>query len=87
MAKGFKRNCFAFRQIKRGDTYYLDCKVLRGVDNCENCKTYKTWKQIYDEEENILKPRFKELFPWWPFESTIPNSIRKNLERDKRNER
>ena len=82
----FKRNCFAFGQVKRDDKYYLQCKVLRDVSDCNLCKTFKTWKQIFDEEENIIKPRMKELYPWWEFESSIPKSIRRRLEYEKKTE-
>lgn len=84
----FKKNCFAFRQIKNGQGhYYLDCKILCGVDNCDNCSSFKTWKQIFDEEEDIIKPRMKELYPWYEYESTIPANIRRRLEHERKFEK
>ena len=81
----FKRNCFAFAQNKNGQGhYYLKCKILQNVESCDGCSSYKTWKQIFDEEEDIIKPRMKELYPWYDYESTIPKNIRRQLEHERK---
>lgn len=70
--------------MKNGQGYCLKCKILRNVESCDGCSSFKTWKQIFDEEENIIKPRLKKLYPWYEYESTIPKRIRQRLEYERK---
>lgn len=75
----FKEDCFAFCKRNNG----FKCRVLKDMNTCENCKTYKTWHDIYIEEETKIKPRLELL--GIKFKTGIPYYIRKEFENEYKN--
>ena len=43
----YKTDCFAYG-CSDGE---FECRILDDMQNCENCSTYKTWHQCYEEQK------------------------------------
>lgn len=68
----YKTDCFAWHPS--------GCRVFECEDkwNCDNCSSYKTWEQCYEEQKKCEK-RLKEMCKKFRFEYSIPADILKEL--------
>lgn len=71
----YKEDCFAYD--KRG------CRVLDDMQTCDNCSTYKTWKQCYEEQKKC-RERLTAICKKYRFEWSIPNDILRGFIEDER---
>lgn len=56
------------------------CSVLNHI-KCENCKTYKTWEQVY-EQQKACKKRLADRLPNVTYQITVPKKILAILEEE-----
>lgn len=75
----YKTDCFAYG-CSDGE---FECRILDDMQNCENCSTYKTWHQCYEEQKKCYK-RLKELSKKFKFEWSIPEDILRGFMADER---
>lgn len=70
-----KTDCFAYESGT--------CRILDDAD-CENCSTYKTWEQTYQEQKKCEK-RLKNIAKIYQFEYSIPKEILQQFRKKERN--
>lgn len=74
------KDCFACDIQTTNGHEYFHCKILMQQEDCTGCKSYKTWWDIYRQEEDIIKPRLKRINPSYEYKSAIPKKIREIYE-------
>ena len=72
--------------INKTDCVASECGTCRILDdaNCENCSTYKTWEQTYEEQKKCEK-RLKDRGGIYEFKYSIPKDILQQFRKEERN--
>lgn len=68
MLKKPLEDCFAFDH---------ECRVLK-TDSCEGCRTYKTWRQVY-EQQKVCKARAEE--HGYTYKIVLPEKVLEEFEK------
>lgn len=73
----YKTDCFAYDKC--------GCRIFEHEDNwqCDNCSSFKTWKQCYEEQKKC-EERLKAICKKFAFQYSIPKEILNEFRKEER---